>query len=344
MDCFKSNNNSRILRGGGRFDILKFVLAMFIVAMHSGLFPRWLLPVSRLAVPLFFMMTSYFFYIKLCGITSSAERRSQLSKFVRRNAQLYLFWSLVLSPLIVVIHLNWFRHGILYAMARILTNIFITGFFGASWFILASIYAVLIVFFLSKYIKNSLLVLIALLVYVLALLDSNYGGLLSPDAYERLSRLGIRWSLNLPAALIWVVIGKLFAEHPLYIPTKLIYPLLVLAFLLYYGEFFIVEYFGWSVHTDCFIMSIPLCVLIFASIGQANDVKCRISLWLRKSSIIVYCVHFALIDIAMIVSQHYIVIPKPILWMVVLFTSLGISALIIWLKEKKGVEFLKYAY
>ena len=188
-------NHNYIQQGGARFDILKFVLAMFIVAMHSGLFPRWLLPVSRLAVPLFFIMTSYFFHFKLSQTTSNADRKSRLWKFVKRNLQLYLFWSLALLPFIVVIHFNWFRHGILFAIVSVLKSVFITGFFGASWFILASVFSVLIVFFLSKYLKNGWLILMALFVYVLALLDSNYGGLLSPNTYEGLSSFGIRWSL-----------------------------------------------------------------------------------------------------------------------------------------------------
>lgn len=75
----KELNYSYIQHGGKRIDILKFVLAMFIVAMHSGVFPRWLLSIPRLAVPLFFTMTSYFFHLKLKQ-TVDKDVRKQILK------------------------------------------------------------------------------------------------------------------------------------------------------------------------------------------------------------------------------------------------------------------------
>lgn len=345
MDKSNLLNYSYIQHGGVRFDILKFILAMFIVAMHSGLFPRWLLPIPRLAVPLFFVMTSFFFHLKLREAPTDTDRKSRLVKFVKRNLQLYMFWSVALLPIIIVLHYNWFSHGFMFAVSSILKSVFITGLFGASWFILASVYAVLIVYFLSKWLNNGWILLIALLVYVLALLDSNYGGVLSADAQEGLSSLDIRWSLNLPAALMWIVIGKYLAERPLLMSSPKLYPLIGLAAVAYYGEFLFIESHGWSVHTDCFVMSIPLITFIFASIGQAKDIKCRCTLWLRKSSIMVFCIHLSIIRILQLASSHCnLGLADITICTITLIISLSIVAMIIYLSENKKIRILQKAY
>lgn len=41
------------------FDVLKCVAAFLVVAIHYG--PYWINPISRIAVPLFFMITGYYF-------------------------------------------------------------------------------------------------------------------------------------------------------------------------------------------------------------------------------------------------------------------------------------------
>lgn len=53
-------------KNDSRYDVLKLVLSLFVVAIHSDLFPPLLYPWLRVAVPLFFMMSSYFLFDKLC--------------------------------------------------------------------------------------------------------------------------------------------------------------------------------------------------------------------------------------------------------------------------------------
>lgn len=345
MSFFNTLEYSYIKHGGVRFDILKFVLAMLIVAMHSSIFPRWLLPLPRLAVPLFFMMTSYFFHLKLKDVIDNEERKQVLAKYVKRNLQLYLFWSIALLPSVVLLHFYWFQHGAFNAIINILKSLFITGFFPASWFVLSSVYAVVIVFFLSKWLKNGWIFFIALLVYIVALLDSNYGGLLSEEARNQLNLWGVRHSLNLPSALIWVVIGKIIAEKPVSFPTRLLYPMLVIAVGFYCLEFVLIEHNGWSVHTDCFLMSIPLCTLIFIAIGQSADVYYKNAIWLRKSSIIIYCVHQTIIRLLGFISSYYLLgLSELAVFTITLFVSIGIAVLILYFSEKKGVKLLRYAY
>ena len=309
MNSYYVQNHSYIQEGGVRFDILKFVLAMLIVVLHSGIAPRWTHPVLRLAVPLFFMMTSYFFHLKLKGAVDNNSRKECLRKYVTRNAHLYLFWSIALLPCVVLLHSSWFNDGFVNALINIVKSFFI-----------------------------------AFLIYLVALLDSNYGGLLSEQARNQLNILGIRHALNLPAAMIWMVIGKVFAEKPFILSNKPLYSMLVVSGLLYFVEFFIIEHFGWSIHTDCFLMSIPLCILIFIAIGQSADFNCKYALWLRKSSVIVYCTHFTIIRLLRLVSLHVLWLPGLAIYGITLIICLFVAGLIIYLSENTHLKILRKAY
>lgn len=337
--------NSYISDGGTRFDVLKLLLAILIVAMHSGIFPRWLLPLPRLAVPLFFMMSSYLFFLKQKKAVDSIDKKILLFKYVKRNALLYCFWSVVLLPSVIVLHQSWFQKGIYYALYCILKAFFITGFFPASWFILAACYSTVIVFYLSKRISNGWLFIIALFVYSFALLDSNYGGLLNEEVKVFLFKPGIRYSLNIPAAMIWVVLGKALADKPLSYSSRLMFVSLMIGLSLYCLEFLIIEHYGLSVHTDCFIMSVPLCFLIFVALGQSKDIHSNHALLYRKSSIIIYCIHLTFIRlITLVLSIFHVDLSKGVFFLVTLLICFGVAYLVIYLHEQKGVKVLNYAY
>ena len=47
------------------FDIVKFVLAIIVIAIHTNLFPQFLYPWLRLAIPLFFIISSYLLHVKI---------------------------------------------------------------------------------------------------------------------------------------------------------------------------------------------------------------------------------------------------------------------------------------
>ena len=119
--------------------------------------------------------------------------------------------------------------------------------------------------------------LLCFLIYILALLDSNYGGLLESRAI--LNSAGIRWSLNLPAALIWVVIGKILADKPIMLQPRSLHLILVAAVVLYVTEAVVIHSLQISVHSDCFLTSISLCTLIFIAIGHG---RAKDKIWIES--------------------------------------------------------------
>ena len=341
----KAMKDNYIQQGGAKFDILKFVLALIIVSLHSGIIPKWLFPIARLAVPLFFIMTSYFFFLKVSNLYDDSLRKQALHRYLKRNFQLYLFWSVALLPAVVLMNLSWFQNGAMSAIMNIFKAFFISEFFPASWFILSAIYSVIIVFYLSRWLSSRWLLLFSLLLYCLALLDSNYGGLLSDQSRIIFNMPGIRYSLNIPAAMIWIVMGKSLAERPVTLSPMLLYSLIAIIAIVYYLEYLTIGEYGISIHSDCFIMTIPLSPLIFIAIGQSHDIKCKHALWLRKSSIIIYCLHLTLILLISYSSAYFgFESSKPISFIITIFTCICVASLIIFLREKKNVTLLSFAY
>lgn len=74
-------------------DAAKFVMAVMVVGIHT-LGRYGIYPLFRIAVPLFFMISSYLFF-------SNTEKRGNLrylKNFCIRNLKLYIFWFVVLMP------------------------------------------------------------------------------------------------------------------------------------------------------------------------------------------------------------------------------------------------------
>ena len=55
------------------FDLTKFILSLFIVAIHNSIIPDILSPCARIAVPLFFMISSYLFFERKSKIIDTSR-------------------------------------------------------------------------------------------------------------------------------------------------------------------------------------------------------------------------------------------------------------------------------
>ena len=137
-----------------KYDVVKFILSLLVLAIHSTLYPMVLYPWLRIAVPLFFIMSSYFLFSKLRD-TSEDKQKTILKKFTIRNLQLYLCWCIILLPITIYIRkTTWFSHDLSENISTILKSILFGSTFVASWFITATVIGSLIIYFLSKTLKN----------------------------------------------------------------------------------------------------------------------------------------------------------------------------------------------
>ncbi|MBQ0164440.1 MAG: acyltransferase [Bacteroidales bacterium] len=336
-----------LYNGGGKYDILKITLAVLIVALHTRPLSNDFQPILRLAVPIFFIMTSFFFYNKVKDL-GKEETNAALGKFVCRNLLLYLFWFIVLIPVTLYRH-NWFDSGIVMGLARMIRSFLFGSTFAASWFITSSVIAVTLTTFISRRCKNVWLLILSLLAYLFCSLDANYHHLIcaAPQIEKAFGlyhlALGVPY-ISFPSALVWIVMGKIIAEHQVKISARFRYTALLIAFALLFVEHYIGYQKGWILDDDCYLFLLIVCPLIFIVISQYT-VHPRHDMLMRKMSTMIYCSHLSLLTIIELCFSHYgIEANRWLLFLLCLASAFCLSCLILWLEEKRKIKILKYSH
>lgn len=340
----KQITNSYLNPSGKKYDILKFLLCLMVLVTHTTPV-SFLSPLLRLAVPLFFLMSSFFFFNKLNKINQSSERLRHLMKYIKRTLNLYFFWFILLFPATFFIR-KWYALDVLTLFEQIIRGFLCSSTFVASWFLMASIEGVVIVFFLSKWLSNKWLLLLGGFLYLVCSLSTNYYHLFSTwsgifDGYSYyVSVIGQPYG-SYPASLFYIVAGKILAEKPKFISNGLLSFFITLSILLIYVEYFAVRYYGWYQADDCYIMLMPLSIMIFILIGQ-NAIKInRDTINLRNASIIIYCFHGSFARILGWVIKNNGIHIMGLRLVVTLFVSIVIAYLLIKWEKKKGFYWLK---
>lgn len=141
--------NNDFSLAGAKSDILKLVLCYMIVLLHTVELD-YTFPILRCAVPLFFMLSSYFLFSKMCRCQTPNEKKHLLYGYIKRNLQLYSFWTLLFIPFIVQFR-GWLNEG---GVLLILRDVLFAGTFPASWYIIASVYGTIFIYYASRYLPH----------------------------------------------------------------------------------------------------------------------------------------------------------------------------------------------
>ena len=158
-------------------DILKAILAITVVLRHieqgigkESLFAFiWGAYLSPVAVPCFFIISGYLFFIK-------EPTRERLWHQVKRILSLYLWWLILYSPIIIYDWIKKIRNGeILRNLIKhfIQETIFAGGYYHL-WYLTSLVVALILIYLLEKFIKDKVIVLICLVAFVIGILVDNY--------------------------------------------------------------------------------------------------------------------------------------------------------------------------
>lgn len=329
------------------FDILKIVLSVFVVGIHAEMFVTILNPLFRMAVPLFFITSSYFFFGKLQYVKGLNERRNCLKKFIKRNLTLYMFWFLVLMPITIYIR-GWYNKPIIEICVDIIKRLLFNSTFRASWYIIALTIGVSIVFFISKRLTNNAIIFIGGIIYIICVLTSNYYGVIEDNV---VFVKGYEWYIShfmslinsWPVSLLWIALGKKIAEKNTNYNMKLLVAIASVSFVSLYCEQYFIYNAGISKANDCYFSLVPLCFSIFLMIKDL-DVSCRNARIYRKLSTIIYTSHASIITVLSPVltmlglNNNLLLFVFTITIGVLLCISIGV------LENKKYFRWLKYSY
>ena len=286
---------SAMRRNYDSIDLAKFVLSIFVVAIHVRPFDAYSVyfrPVLRTAVPLFFLITSYFFFVRHKDLSGLDEKVAHIERHVSRNLRLYLFWMTVfLIP--TIRYRQWFSNGALNGFALWIRSFFVGSTFIASWFIMAAVIATVLVAALSRYVSNAMMLLFSLVPFSACCLMSSYGNTAFMQAHIGVFSQSYGFDYNnFWVAFFWIVVGKILAECSSdKMPNSK--PLVLLSaagIVLLYCEQFLIVSRGWSVADDCFFALPFVCIPVFLLLFNC-DIQVKHARYLRCASTVTFCLH-----------------------------------------------------
>ena len=332
-------------------DILKFIMSFLVVATHTGLLSGALFPVTRLAVPIFFVLSAYFFYSKANKL-SGKQAASYFKGWSAHLLKMYAFWFVLLLPLTVYIG-KYYELSFFSAILKMLKNLLFSSTFQSSWFLSALLIGNCIVFSLSqKKVKNIFLIFLGAAAFALALISSSYTFLIreSETLYNLYLSFKDIFSLacrNFIVSIIYIVIGKILSETNITrLSVRLCAVLSFSSVLLLIGESVALKAFEVKVYYDDCLLLLPVCSLFITAWALNSKIKFKYAHTLRKMSTIVYCLHmpgFMVVGKAMKLAE----IPDYKNILVFIFTLL-ISYLgcfvIFRLQKIKPLSFLRFSY
>lgn len=129
-------------------DLTKFILALFVVATHTKLLQGVLMPWLRLAVPLFFIISSFLLFSKM-NEANEDDKWNIIRKSCIRIMKLYLFWFIILLPYTLFMRKAWFDNGVITGCLTMLKHIVFGSTFPVSWYLAATAEATLILGLIS---------------------------------------------------------------------------------------------------------------------------------------------------------------------------------------------------
>lgn len=342
-------------KNGNKFDILKLILAILIVCIHSTKAGMILRPVFRLAVPLFFMISSYLFFLKQSTLTSRHERCEGFRKYAKRILKLYLFWFVLLLPF-TIYYREWYIDFGFEKLTSIVKSFFFGSTFIASWFLMASLIGVAIVWLLSLWkVKNIWIIVIGIVTYLFCCFVSNYNSLMTnfPRFIEVYNGYTSKFTLpfnSFPCSILFVGIGKLLAENQFAPYNKKLFVFLLFSFLGLYIEFFFTKHYCKVYFDDCYFMLPAVCICIFMLIGQSRP--CEIGLntkKLRSYSTIIYCCHGTLLSWQHIILQD-MGIKEPddiavlLMFLIAIAVPIALAELFLFLERHRHLRWLRYSH
>ena len=319
-------------------DVFKFIAAIMVVAIHTrpfiklGVWDYYFSCLFRIAVPFFFIFSSFIFY----------KKGKRIEDYVKRMLLLYCCWFVIEFPLIIdtffIIPDRPFYEKLLLFIRGLLIN----STFPASWFITASWQGMLIVYLLSRRIDWRGLFVIGFICFLSSLPGTMYYGLFSETPFFKFYWYGFNIvfcpSNSFLIAIPFIIIGKYLAENNITMDKGK--NLLLLFFALCIGA--VEVFFCRQIYyiNDTYISLLLICpLLVLLLLNSTVRVPDRMCQFWRKSSILIYIIH---IPVLFLLRTHQVIDYGVAGFIVTLILSVFISTIIIVLSKR--IKVLRYLY
>lgn len=318
------------------FDLLKFILALLIIAGHTSLFEEYSSlsqfreNLSSIAVPTFMAISAFLFFKKIYSKQEGEESKVLLIKTVKRLAILFLCWYVLMLPM------TYFKFFSVANFKETIFAIFMSCTFNGYWFIKALIINTCIFYFCRN--GNKLVICTIISWFLYLFFSYNYIYHFIDFPYHPYYSFYYN--------MAFYSVGVLFARYGQNILSKNVQ--ITLIFILWFVLFLLgfMKYFNPLYK----LLSIPLIFLLFY---HWNLNPKPLYKTLRDMSIILYMVHFALIwlyDGVCKISMNqestlFNVMQLSIIrFIIISLMAIIIALLIIKNENKPRLSFLKYLH
>lgn len=343
-------------------DWLKLILSLAIVCIHADLWRGEPPVILWCAVPLFFVMSSYFFWCR-AGQLDGKERRAALGKFLLRSGRLYLFWFILLLPLTLAIR-DYLSAGVGTGVWHLIRDLLFGSTFRSSWFLSALCLGMVIVYLLSVRLPAWAVLLLTLPAYLLCCLFHNYYGLIADCGwlirlYQGYLSIFGTFANSFPEALFWVALGRWLAGRAKKAPGprpvgRLVVRLILtgLCVGLLVGEKYLVDSIGGAAARNFYVSLVPLCALSFPLLRDmpwpARMSGPRLTGTLRRLSTVTFCLHASVITVVDALlrrlfpaGEHW---HRAVTVLITLAVCLAVYSVFTLLERHRPLRFLKYAH
>lgn len=345
-------------------DLAKFICSLFVIAIHvpplgfhspinnyiSGY-------IARLAVPFFFITSSYFLYDKYLKTPDS--RNSIIKNYLARIVKLYFIWSVIYLPISVVqiYKLNGgFDVEVVFGYFR---QVLFVGSFVHLWYLVALIVSVILFSLMLRLFKKhiSYIYILCTLLYGIGLLGQGYS--LDYDSHiPRTLNQALTSCISIYdnifettrngvfEAPIFIAIGYYFAKNKITSKNKLLMLIFILLLIAMYCEIHIITD-SFIKSYDYYILLVPSSACLFLiSLNAKLSISTDLSLLMRKMSSIIFFSHYwVAFGINNVLKLCHIDITASCGWFILTMTITILSSyILIKLSYYKRFGFLKQLY
>lgn len=302
-----------------------------IIMIHVGY--SYQLPILRVAVPVFFIISSFFFFQGITGIKNN-EVKAFYIKFIKRAMKLYLFWFIILLPLTIKIR-GWYQEDFMTLCGEVAKGLILQSTFPASWYISAYIIGISIIFVFRHYHKT--IFLISLCAYILCCASSNYYYLFDCQLFKW---GGVSIETSFLVGLVFICMGKHLAsiQRP-FINIAVLGTIFGIIMLII--ENHIIVLYGFRRSDDSYLSLLVLAPCVFMLFNGVSQMTRYNTTNLRRMSTVYYCSHIPIIYlISYFISSEYKLSILLSVWLICTF----LSFILINFSKLPGFKWVRFSY
>lgn len=265
-------------------DILKLICAFLVICIHNpykNTFWFWVEPWTRVAVPVFFMISGYFYKV------DQQFKRGQVVKVFKLSLLWYFIYGVMefvvkLQPVSIQGWIEYTKENLVQELLKfVLANKPMLNLGGALWYLFALGYVYLIYGFAAGIHKTAFLVRAGILLMILQYVFGMYAFVFGISTASIRTRNFLLTGIPFFGLGIWL--QQALENNKRILKNITFIRLLVIAFLLSsVGEkYILVKYIGLEINSDLYLSTLFLAIALFLY-ALAKEEKERREFWVTR--------------------------------------------------------------